>query len=88
MRQTALLLETQGRIKAMSTDETGQLMSALEPMQTSLVKIIESVCQNVDGVATANAETAQGNNDLSSRTEQQATHCGGRLPPWESSVPP
>lgn len=65
--------DLQGRILATSTDETGRLMSALDRMQTSLVKTVGSVRQNADGVATASSQIAQGNNDLSSRTEQQAS---------------
>ncbi len=54
-------------------DETGQLLNALNAMQDSLVKVVSTVRQGSDGVATASAEIAQGNNDLSSRTEQQAS---------------
>jgi methyl-accepting chemotaxis protein len=54
-------------------DETAQLLHALMEMQESLVKVVGNVRQNADGVATASAEIAQGNNDLSARTEQQAS---------------
>jgi methyl-accepting chemotaxis protein len=56
-----------------SHDETGQLLSALEHMQENLVRTVSSVLQGSEGVATASAEIAQGNNDLSARTEQQAS---------------
>ncbi|MDD0812455.1 methyl-accepting chemotaxis protein [Curvibacter sp. RS43] len=54
-------------------DETGQLLHALSEMQQRLAALVGEVRQNADGVATASAEIAQGNNDLSARTEQQAS---------------
>ncbi|MDD2177549.1 methyl-accepting chemotaxis protein [Acidovorax sp. D2M1] len=56
-----------------STDETGQLMAALDRMQQSLVNTVSMVRQNSENVSTASSEIAQGNNDLSARTEQQAS---------------
>jgi methyl-accepting chemotaxis protein len=56
-----------------SQDETGQLLSALQRMQQSLVRTVSAVRQNAEGVASASAQIASGNNDLSSRTEQQAS---------------
>jgi len=54
-------------------DEIGDLMRALSAMQTSLVSVVTLVRQGSDGVATASAEIAQGNSDLSARTESQAS---------------
>jgi len=54
-------------------DEVGDLLRALSAMQTSLVSVVTLVRQGSDGVATASAEIAQGNNDLSARTEHQAS---------------
>jgi methyl-accepting chemotaxis protein-1 (serine sensor receptor) len=54
-------------------DEVALLMSALSDMSQSLVAVVASVRQGSEGVATASAEIAQGNNDLSARTEQQAS---------------
>ena len=62
-----------GQISVSSTDETGQLLSALQRMQQSLVRTVSAVRQNAEGVASASAQIASGNNDLSSRTEQQAS---------------
>lgn len=59
--------ETNGR------DETAQLLRALGAMRDSLAGVVENVRQNADSVATASAQIAQGNNDLSGRTEQQAS---------------
>jgi methyl-accepting chemotaxis protein len=60
-------------IEATTTEETGQLLSALKRMQESLAKVVATVRQGSEGVATASAEIAQGNQDLSSRTESQAS---------------
>ena len=60
-------------IEVTSTDETGQLLSALQRMQQSLVRTVSVVRQNSESVASASAEIASGNNDLSARTEQQAS---------------
>lgn len=54
-------------------DEVGGMLNALGLMQGSLVKLVANVRQGSEGVATASAEIAQGNNDLSARTEQQAS---------------
>jgi methyl-accepting chemotaxis protein len=61
------------RIEANSRDETGQLLGALQRMQQSLIDTVGSVRGNAESVATASAQIAQGNQDLSSRTEQQAS---------------
>ena len=52
--------------------ETVQLLEAMALMQTSFAGIVREVKANAECVAIASAEIAQGNNDLSSRTEQQA----------------
>ncbi len=54
-------------------DETGQLLASMQKMQTALSNLVGSVRQNAEGVATASAQIAQGNQDLSARTEQQAS---------------
>jgi methyl-accepting chemotaxis protein-1 (serine sensor receptor) len=54
-------------------DEIAQLLNALHAMQTSLSRVVSNVRNNANSVATASAEIAQGNNDLSARTEQQAS---------------
>jgi methyl-accepting chemotaxis protein len=61
------------RVEVKTRDETGTLLTALLHMQDNLVRIVGSVQQGSEGVATASAEIAQGNNDLSARTEQQAS---------------
>ncbi len=56
-----------------ATDEIGQLHAALNVMQNNLVGVVSRVRAGSEGVSTASAEIAQGNNDLSARTEQQAS---------------
>ncbi len=54
-------------------DETMQLLTSMQRMQTSFGGIVRSIKSNAAKVANASAEIAQGNNDLSARTEQQAS---------------
>ncbi|QDZ27302.1 methyl-accepting chemotaxis protein [Noviherbaspirillum sp. UKPF54] len=61
------------RIEIRSTDETGQLLQALKEMNDSLVRIVGRVRSGTDTIATASAQIANGNLDLSSRTEEQAS---------------
>jgi len=62
-----------GQIAAQSKDEMGHLLGALQRMQQSLVKTVTSVRTNAQGVASASAQIAAGNHDLSGRTEEQAS---------------
>ena len=62
------------QITPQSDDETGQLLRALQSMQTSLTRLITSVRQSTDSIGTASSEIASGNMDLSSRTEQTASN--------------
>jgi methyl-accepting chemotaxis protein len=54
-------------------NETAQLLAALKDMQTRLAAVVGDVRLNAEGVATASAEIASGNSDLSARTENQAS---------------
>ena len=60
-------------IHTQGTDETAQLLQALEGMRQRLVQVVSSVRRGSESVATASAEIAQGNQDLSARTESQAS---------------
>jgi methyl-accepting chemotaxis protein len=60
------------QVEVKSKDETGQLMAALQEMNTSLLDIVTRVRNGTDTIATASSEISSGNQDLSSRTEQQA----------------
>ena len=61
------------QIDVSSTDETGDMLQALDTMQNALKTTVSQVRGNADGVATGSAQIAQGNQDLSSRTEEQAS---------------
>jgi methyl-accepting chemotaxis protein len=54
-------------------DEFSPLLAALRDMQSALGRVVNSVREGAEGVATASAQIAQGNQDLSHRTEQQAS---------------
>ena len=54
-------------------DESLQLLNALSAMQVHVGGIVRNVKNTAEGVALASAEIAQGNHDLSARTEQQAS---------------
>jgi methyl-accepting chemotaxis protein len=54
-------------------DELATMAQALAAMQDSLIDVVSHVRQSSESVANASAEIAQGNNDLSIRTEQQAS---------------
>ncbi len=55
------------------SDEVAQLLQSLAAMQHNLAQIVSRVRQGSDAVSTASAEIAQGNHDLSARTESQAS---------------
>ena len=59
-----------------STDETGQMMTALKLMNDSLIRIVAEVRSGTVSIAEASGEIASGNLDLSARTEQQAASLG------------
>jgi methyl-accepting chemotaxis protein len=60
------------RIEAVSRDETGELMAALQTMNANLNTLVTRVRSGADTIATAATEVALGNHDLSARTEAQA----------------
>jgi len=60
-------------LRAEGTDEPAQMLHALEAMRLGLAGVVRNVRQGSEGVATASAEIAQGNHDLSARTEHQAS---------------
>ncbi len=59
-------------IRPAGNDETVRLLKAMEHMQTSFTGIVREVKANADEVSGASMQIAQGNLDLSNRTEQQA----------------
>lgn len=59
-------------VQPSGNEETIQMLGALSEMRHSLSGIVEIIKTNADQVAAASAEIAQGNHDLSNRTERQA----------------
>jgi methyl-accepting chemotaxis protein len=60
-------------IQVQGRDEAAAMLAALKEMQQQLGSVVSDVRRNAEGVSTASSEIAQGNNDLSTRTEQQAS---------------
>ncbi|MGA3158969.1 MAG: methyl-accepting chemotaxis protein, partial [Steroidobacteraceae bacterium] len=60
-------------LQADGHDEPAQLLRALGGMKDNLADIVRGVRVNAENVATASGQIAQGNLDLSNRTEQQAS---------------
>ena len=61
------------RLHGNSRDELGQLLSMLDEMTQNLARMVSGVRQGCDQLNVAAAEIAQGNADLSARTESQAS---------------
>ncbi len=61
------------QLQRAGTDETAQLLGALAEMQQQLAGVVSRVRDNAESVATASSQIAQGNLDLSQRTETQAS---------------
>jgi methyl-accepting chemotaxis protein len=53
--------------------DSDSMMAQMKHMQENLGRIVSEVRQSSDSVATASIQIAQGNQDLSARTEQQAS---------------
>ena len=62
-----------GTIDSHGNDEVGQLLQTMQRMQAALVRVVSQVRHSSDNVSHASAEIAQGNHDLSARTELQAS---------------
>jgi methyl-accepting chemotaxis protein len=58
---------------ALAPTDTSSMLLQLRQMQVSLTHVVSAVRRGSEGVATASAEIAQGNHDLSARTESQAS---------------
>jgi len=55
-------------------DEVGMLLRAVNQSGLNLRSLVDDVSEQVEGIQSASGEIAQGNNDLSSRTEQAAAN--------------
>ena len=60
-------------IQVQGKDEVALLLQTLSTMQDSLGRVVSTVRQGSESVATASVQIAQGNTDLSARTESQAS---------------
>ncbi len=60
-------------IDARGNDEIGMLLASLKRMHDSLASIVGKVRQATDAIGVSSREIAQGNYDLSARTEEQAS---------------
>ncbi len=66
--------DLRARIDSDRNDEVGSLFRALNQLNVNLQAIVGDVRREVSGVELAASEIAQGNSDLSSRTEAQAAN--------------
>ena len=57
----------------LQSGDTTSLLAQLKAMQSNLARVVSTVRQESEGVATASSEISQGNHDLSARTEHQAS---------------
>lgn len=62
-----------GGITAQRSDEAGDLLAALAQMQEQLRALVGSIHNSASGIGVASREIAQGNQDLSNRTEKTAS---------------
>jgi methyl-accepting chemotaxis protein len=60
-------------VEVVGTDETGQLLRALSEMTQKLRTLVGEVASGANMVSDTSAQIAQGNLDLSQRTEEQAS---------------
>jgi methyl-accepting chemotaxis protein len=60
-------------IDNITRDEMGSLLQSLKDMQGSLLQVVTTVRRGSESVSAASAEIAQGNQDLSTRTESQGS---------------
>ena len=61
------------RVEITSKDEIGVLQHALQSMSDKLVEIVSHVRDNAVAVSSASQQIARGNDDLSQRTQEQAS---------------
>ena len=64
-------------------DEVGQLVGAMGRMQDSLRDLVRQVQDAAGNISTASSEIANGNHDLSHRTEQTAGQPARKTSSWK-----
>ena len=62
------------RVEAQGSDETADLLRALQTMSDGLASVVARVRQGAEGVASGSGQIAAGTADLSQRTEAQASN--------------
>jgi len=62
-----------GRIEATGSNESAQLLHALQDMNIQLLQLVGNVRRSAQAISVAANEIAEGNTNLSQRTEEQAT---------------
>jgi methyl-accepting chemotaxis protein len=72
--QTVATGDLTSRIEVRGNDEAAQLLAALARMNDNLVRLVGTVRQTSDSIATGSVQIATGNQDLSQRTEEQASN--------------
>ena len=72
--RTAATGDLNSDIKVTSTDETGQLLTALKAMNKNLASVVGQVRASSESIATGSSQIASGSADLSQRTEEQASN--------------
>jgi methyl-accepting chemotaxis protein len=65
--------ELVSNVQVTGNDEISTLLAALKEMNANLLKIVRDVRSGTDAISTASHEIAVGNQNLSSRTESQAS---------------
>jgi methyl-accepting chemotaxis protein len=70
--QTVAEGDLTSRIVVDAHDETGQMLRALQHMNSSLGRIVHQVRAGTDAIAAASGQIASGSQDVASRTERQA----------------
>lgn len=60
-------------LQARGSNEIGELVTVLGRMRARIAEVVGTVRRQADSVAVASSQIAQGNADLSARTEQQAS---------------
>jgi methyl-accepting chemotaxis protein len=63
-----------GSVTAQGEDETARVLRGIAQMQRSLVTMVGQLREGIQQVSVASVQIAQGNGDLSARTEQQAAN--------------